>query len=225
MTICTQSSPLFADISSAGLEKMMHCSGAKRLEYPSGAFLMQEGKSYRDISVILKGLCRMEKITISGQRQILRWIYPNDIVGEQIFCHSPAESWCDIIAVQPTQVLAIPAVFFTQICSSACKHHLVLTRNLLSIVSQTSLQQQQKLYLICGHSIRERLGIYLLHQMDKDGCVTLSMNREELADYLGITRPSLSRELAQLAKNGIISYQKNKIRILDQELYKQQLTR
>ena len=39
------------------------------------------------------------------------------------------------------------------------------------------------------------------------------MKREEMADFLGTTRPSLSRELMKLQQEGIIEAGKNKILI------------
>ena len=43
------------------------------------------------------------------------------------------------------------------------------------------------------------------------------MNREELADYLGTTRPSLSRELMKMQEEGLIRVEKKFIYIPDRE--------
>ncbi len=223
MTVSVHDAPLFAKITSAQLEKMMKCAAARQLTYQPGEYLMREGKNSDVIQLILSGLCREEKVAVSGQRQILAWIYPNDIVGEQVFCQQPVESWCDVIAAKQTETLAIPAKFFFGVCSNVCPHHLTLTHNMLSILSQKSVYQLHQLYLTCGHSIREKVGLYLFEQMDADGWVHLTMNREELADYLGITRPSLSRELSRLAQSGLITYQKNHIHILRADAYKSEL--
>lgn len=42
------------------------------------------------------------------------------------------------------------------------------------------------------------------------------MNRQELADYLGVERSALSREMARMKKEGLIDYRKNEITILYQ---------
>ena len=51
----------------------------------------------------------------------------------------------------------------------------------------------------------------------KDGVVKLNMNREQLAAYLGTTRPSLSRELSKMKEDGLIDIKKDAIIILDRE--------
>ena len=44
-----------------------------------------------------------------------------------------------------------------------------------------------------------------------------SMNREELADYLGTTRPSLSRELMNMQEEGLIEVTRSDFTILNRE--------
>ena len=62
-----------------------------------------------------------------------------------------------------------------------------------------------------------------LEQAQQNGVVHLTMNREDLADYLGTTRPSLSRELMKMQQEGFITVEKNVIKLSDsralEELY------
>lgn len=65
-------------------------------------------------------------------------------------------------------------------------------------------------------SIRDKLKL-MLSQISPDGKnALLSMNRQELADYLGVERSALSREMARMKKEGLIDYRKNEITILYQ---------
>ena len=43
----------------------------------------------------------------------------------------------------------------------------------------------------------------------------LRMDREELAEFLGVARPSLSRALMKLKEDGVIDVEKNRITVLD----------
>ena len=45
----------------------------------------------------------------------------------------------------------------------------------------------------------------------------LMMNREQMADYLSVTRPSLSREISAMAQEGIIAVDGSLLKVLDQE--------
>ena len=47
--------------------------------------------------------------------------------------------------------------------------------------------------------------------------IKLKMTKEKIAESLGITRPSLSRELINMKDEGLIDYSRNYINILDLE--------
>ena len=45
--------------------------------------------------------------------------------------------------------------------------------------------------------------------------VDLGMNRNEMAEYLNVSRPSMSREMIRMREEGIIEFWKGKITIKD----------
>ena len=48
-----------------------------------------------------------------------------------------------------------------------------------------------------------------------DGTVEIAVNRETLAAYLAVTRPSLSRELSAMAKESLLAVDGRHIRVTD----------
>ncbi|MFR0078363.1 MAG: helix-turn-helix domain-containing protein [Blautia sp.] len=53
--------------------------------------------------------------------------------------------------------------------------------------------------------------------------MSLNLSREEMADELNVTRPSLSRELGKMQEEGILSLSRKQIQIKDQELLEEYL--
>jgi Mn-dependent DtxR family transcriptional regulator len=53
----------------------------------------------------------------------------------------------------------------------------------------------------------------------KKGAATLMlpMNRNQLADFLNVSRPSMSRELSRMKDEGIIDYHLSSVKIMDLE--------
>jgi DNA-binding transcriptional regulator LsrR (DeoR family) len=47
------------------------------------------------------------------------------------------------------------------------------------------------------------------------------MNRQQLADFLNVSRPSMSRELSRMRDEGIIDFHLSAVRILDIERLKE----
>ena len=78
------------------------------------------------------------------------------------------------------------------------------------------MTQSRRIHIMSQKSIRDKLKL-MLAQFSTDGkSAVLSMNRQELADYLGVERSALSREMARMKKEGLIDYRKNEITILYQ---------
>ena len=75
----------------------------------------------------------------------------------------------------------------------------------------------QKLRVLGGGVIREKIACFLVEQQDKEGRINSSFSREEMADYLNVARPSLSRELGKMQQEGIISLKRRQIQIKDQK--------
>jgi Mn-dependent DtxR family transcriptional regulator len=65
--------------------------------------------------------------------------------------------------------------------------------------------------------MRGKISTYLLEQYKRTGKATfiIPLRRNELADFLNVSRPSLSREMSRLMEEGIIDYHRASIKIKD----------
>jgi len=68
-------------------------------------------------------------------------------------------------------------------------------------------------------SMREKLAAFLYeqHQMTGNRTFMIPMNREQLADYLNVSRPSMSRELGRIRDEGVIDFYRSSFTIKDIE--------
>jgi CRP-like cAMP-binding protein len=73
----------------------------------------------------------------------------------------------------------------------------------------------KKIEYLSAKSIRSRVTNYLLdiYRISGDTTFTIPMKRHELADYLSIPRPSLSRELGLMRDDGIIEFDGSSVKI------------
>ena len=83
------------------------------------------------------------------------------------------------------------------------------------------MQMMKKLHIVTGTTLKQKLGLWMNDRINEKNEVKLDMTREELADYLGAARPSLSRTLTQMQDEGIISIHKRVIKIEDMELFEE----
>lgn len=92
-----------------------------------------------------------------------------------------------------------------------------LRENLLEVFAGKAYNMNRKLRILGSGSLRERIVRFLVECQDSEGQIHMNLSREEMADYLNITRPSLSRELGKMQEEGILELDRRQILVKDQE--------
>ena len=92
---------------------------------------------------------------------------------------------------------------------------------MLKILSRKAFFLNQKVLILSSFTLRQKIASYLLQRVRESGLKNESLNlifkREELADFIGTTRPSLSREMLLMQDDGIIELDKNTFKVIDLE--------
>ncbi len=208
---------LFRNINENEIEKMFRCSKTVERFFEDGNYIFRQGETPKNLFLVLEGNVMISKDFASGKRDVLFIVGQGDIFGEMFLFADTKAYWYDAIAQEKVRVLEIPWEFFYCFCSNACEHHRMITRNMLEIQSEKNFKMTRKLHLLSGTTLRERIALWLMEQAADGNIVKLTMNREALADYLGTTRPSLSRELMKMQQEHLIETKKNIIKIVDRE--------
>jgi CRP-like cAMP-binding protein len=71
-----------------------------------------------------------------------------------------------------------------------------------------------RLKIFSQKSIKAKIAYYIL-QRDKNGNFELGRSIASLAEYFGVERPSLSRAISEMTKDGIIEFESKKGKILN----------
>lgn len=208
---------LFSDIEQSEIDKMLRCSKAAEKELSAGEYIFRQGESPQMIFLLKAGEVALVKDFASGKRNLLYTVSAGDVFGEAFLFSQVEHYWYDAMAMKRSVVLGIPWRFFYGFCEHACGHHRMITRNMLDILAARNFSMTKKLHILNCASLREKIAIYLLENTDEKGRVELSMNREDLADFLGVARPSLSRELMNMQKCGLIEVDRDMIVICDRD--------
>lgn len=197
-------SSLFRQISREEAERMLTCSRAQFKEYPAGSLIFGENDKPRFLYLLLEGKVQIAKHLPSGKRNLLFQVKELEVFGEAFQAADDEYYWYEASAVKLSKVLVLPYHFIYGICSNACEHHKTVIRNLLDIQARNNLQMTKKLHIVTNTTLKQKIALWLMDvSRDREKAV-MDMNREELADYLGVTRPSLSRTLMELKNQGII---------------------
>lgn len=208
---------LFHGIESGDLQRMLVCSRARMKTYRRGDVLFLQGDTPYYLYVLMAGKVTLVRNLISGRKNIFFEVEEGDVFGEQYFFNGEKSYWYGAEVSARAEVLEIPMEFFSCFCNETCGHHRQLVQNMLNILAQKEWATMQKMHILSPTSLKGRIAIWLLEEADGEGVVKLTMNREALANYLGVARPSLSRTLMKLQEEKIIAVDKKEIRILNKD--------
>ena len=80
----------------------------------------------------------------------------------------------------------------------------------------------KKIEYLSIKSIRGKISMFILEQHKKTNKLifTIEMNRNDLADYLNVSRPSMSREMCKMRDEGVIEFHLSTIKIKDLDALK-----
>jgi CRP-like cAMP-binding protein len=90
---------------------------------------------------------------------------------------------------------------------------------MMMILGEKNSSLNQKIELLMLKGMREKLAAYLMNEYKKANSLTFQIipNRNELAEYLNVSRPSMCRELGRMKDDGILDFYQNSFKILSME--------
>lgn len=182
----------------AGLDRI-----AEQASLRPGEALIREGEPADRLFNITSGSVRVYKLLPDGRRQITGFLFAGDFVG---------------LATGETYAFSAEAIEATTLCRFRKRDYRALIRErpaletaLLERATHELAAARSQMLLLGRKTARERVASFLLDLPDRDpirpsdeGQVRLPMTRAEIADYLGLTIETVSRELTRLKTTGVI---------------------
>ncbi len=203
-----KSSVLFRGIEGDALDVMLDCLKPRVRRCKQREIIVTNGQPFEGLGIIASGRVALTRDMYSGNRIILGLLEAGDIFGE-IVAFSDSKVWpMTVIAHEDCVLLFLPPGKITGTCSNVCASHSALIMNMLAILSNRASMLDRKIEHISAGSIRGKVSSYLLDMYRQSGRAefTVPLKRHELADYLGVPRPSLSREMASMRREGLIDF-------------------
>ena len=203
-----QTHPMYRDISLTDCRTLMNCLGCREKTYQKDQIIAATENSSRQIGIVISGCIHIIKEDIWGRRTFLTYTGDDGIFGEVLMGENLSERGILFKAAEPTTILIIPADRILHPCRNSCPFHHKLSRNLFDLLSRRNAALTEKIEITSKSSLREKILAYLSLEAQKTGSmkVTIPLSRSEMADYLCTNRSALSRELANMKKDGILDY-------------------
>lgn len=209
--------PLFNQIEEQELFHVLQCLGPSLKRYKKGEFITMEGNEFSGIGIVIEGKVTITKTNEVGERMIMSQLRTGDLFGEMM-AFSTSKVWlATVIAESDTLIMSLFPTAIISHCHHMCVGHKQLMMNMLEIVSNKALGLNRKVSYLSIKSMRGKLSKYLMEESAKTDKLLFDIrfNRNELAEFLHVSRPSMSRELAKMKEEGIIDFYQNTFKIVD----------
>ncbi len=161
--------------------------------------LFHEGDPADSFFEVLEGVVRAYKIFADGRRQIVSFAYAGEVIG---FGQGDIYRFdCDALTSARVRVIARSSLL------RVVRERPDLGQRLLDIAASEVAQMQNLSILLCRRSALEKLAAFLLdraEQIDAEQ-VPLPMSRTDIADFLGLTTETVSRNMTRLRTMKVIS--------------------
>lgn len=206
---------LFSGIADEDIQKMLVCLNAHDAFYKKDETLFSEGFSISEVGILLSGCVVMEFVDAIGTNHILRKVEVGGSFGEEYACGAKSPLIQTIKVLEDSHVMFIDAGRLLSPCEKACECHNKMVKNLVFVSVSRSLQLLRKIVHSSPKTIRERLISYFSELIKGNGSYTFDLHysRQQLADYLNVERSALCNELSKMQKDGLITYNMNRITV------------
>lgn len=173
-------------------------------DYSRDSFLHMESELCQTCDIVLQGNIQVQQIGADGDILTIANYTEGDIFGLNLLFSSNPKYPMNIYAKTDSVVLHLRKDFILNLCKNDDDFLL----SLLTCLSDKSTLLTQRIKTISQKSARKLVIDFLQKESQKTSSnnVKLTMTKKELAQFLGIQRTSLSRELQKMRKEGLIDY-------------------
>lgn len=181
-----------------------------------GDKLIQSGETFHSLYAVRSGSFKSFISDEDGEEQVIGFHFPGDIIGFDALRSEMHQSYCQ--ALETAMVCELPYETLDEMSAKFPK----LRKQIMSFMSAEIKHDHDLMMLLNKRTAEERLMYFIAHlsqRFDERGFspkqFNLTMTRNEIGNYLGLTVETISRLLTRFQKEGIIAVDGKLITILD----------
>lgn len=183
-----------------------------------GDHIFRNGDRFSSLYAVRSGSIKLFTYSDDGEEQIIGFYLPGELVGLDGFetdYHS-----CCAVALETTSVCQFPCSQLTDVCQTIP----ALQDQMFRLMGREISQENRLLLTIGKKSADERIATFLSSLSSRFKQLgfsatefKLSMSRQEIGNYLGLTIETVSRIFSRLQKKGVIEINNKFVRIVDRK--------
>lgn len=196
---------LFYNLTEKEIKKIMRHAETKAIEYKKDQTIITNVRHTNLVGLILEGTAKVISFDYDGNKTLLEELEKEDVFGSIFSCLT--ENELEVVATTTCKI-----IFFDY--QTLISQHKI-AENMLYLLSNKLLILNERIEILSKKTIREKLLVYLslLKRKYNSKYITIPFSYTELAEYLGVNRSAMSRELKNLKEEGFIETYGTKVKI------------
>ena len=201
---------IFSDLEDGQLEDIYQLLNEK--SYQKGETIFLAGDKGDSMFFLREGKVKITRNSPDGKEHIVKFIEPGEVFGEVIlFGHEtyPATTIC----LENSSLNVLKRDDFKEYFLENPE----IGWGMLNTMADKLFFSQSRIESLALLDSMPRIIQALLDMADEDGLTLKEMSQQQLANYLGLTRETVSRNISHLKDEGLIENRGRKILIKDRE--------
>jgi CRP-like cAMP-binding protein len=190
---------------------------ARRRSLARGATLITEGTRSGDVYVVLSGHLKVFSTTDRGGEVVLAVRGPGALLGELAAVDDEPRA-ASVCAIEPVEVLTVPAPAFAQFLRDYPNVMLTLLRTITGRLRDADRKRVE----FGAYDAVSRVALRLVELADRFGephpdgvVITLPFTQDELAGWVGASREAVVKALRALRATGYVRTQRRTVVVCD----------
>lgn len=211
-------SPLFENLTEQEIEALLSCVDARTVRVERGGSVGLRDPREPLVGILLSGSLSMTRYDAFGNRFLLLHAEEGEVFGLSLALIGSSPEDFFLTAATPCELLLMRADRILSGCEmEGCVSHKKLYLNIMRLLAKKNMTLIRKQYHMAQRTLRRKLSSFLSEQsgLAKSKRFSVRMDRQELADYLGVDRSALCAELSRMRKEGLIDYYRHDFLIKD----------
>ncbi len=175
--------------------------------FSKGKLLFCEGERGDALYLVLKGKVKASLLAEDGREVILSLLGPGEIVGEMALFDVEERRSATVETLEDSELLVLSGQSFLDVMAARPGIAMNVIRTLSQRLRETSCRIRNLIFL----DTYSRVGRYLVELARKQGreladgsLLVMRPTHQEIANYLGTTRETVSRSMRELQEQGLL---------------------
>ena len=204
---------LFKSLTENDLNEILMELRISESHFKKGDILALQDEPCNRLIILLSGKVKAEMVSPSGKIMKVEDIEAPNPLAILFLFGDDSRFPVEVTALSATSTVIFPKQSVLKMLTM----NETILRNYLDISANYATRLSKKLNFVSLRTIRQKIAMYVLDLSKQQQSDNAALNRPKtaLAEYFGITRPSLERELTKMQNEGLIQSERKRIIIKD----------